>query len=69
MMRAARLVVAVCAYAPDELACQPVFGTPDLLEAIGPLVRDATDCTWEREAPIEELVYTPVPVEAFLTAE
>lgn len=69
MMRAARLVVAVCAYAPNELACQPVFGTADLLEAIGPLVRDATDCTWEREAPIEELVYTPVPVEAFLTAE
>ena len=42
------------------------WGTEGAVVAMD-MMEDATDCEWERTAPIQELAYAPVPVERFLT--
>ena len=59
MMRAARLFETLCTYGPDEWGCQVANDGPKLLAEVGAIMDEAGDCAWEREAPLEELLFSP----------
>jgi hypothetical protein len=62
LVRAARLLEFVCEQAPEQPQCR----ASDLAPLRG-VRMGITDCPWESSVPPEELVYTPTPIDYFLT--
>lgn len=65
MFRAARIFDAICAADPGDPGCNVGGAGADMPARIRKLMREADTCDWERTAPIEALVYEPVPAEYF----
>lgn len=69
MFRTGRIYQAICEAYPGQQACQVGGWASDFPDRIRRLMRDATACEWERTAAVEDLLFVPVPVEAFLREE
>ncbi|WP_162528305.1 DUF4034 domain-containing protein [Gemmobacter caeruleus] len=68
MFRAARLLEAACAHQPQSPDCEDwVFNSEGQTQnqVIDEMAKVATVCQWERTAPLEQLLYTPIPATAF----
>lgn len=66
MFRVSRLHDAICAGNPEASGCTIGGWGSDFPTRARRLMQQETTCEWERTAPLEELVFTPVPVEDFL---
>ena len=66
MFRVSRLYDAVCAADPGAWGCNIGGYGSDIPGQVRRLMKNETACAWERTAPLEELLYSPEPVEEFL---
>ena len=66
LFRVSRLYDAVCATDPGAGGCTIGGWGSDFPARARRLMKKETACEWERTAPLDELVFAPVPVEEFL---
>lgn len=65
MFRAQRLYEAVCAAWPDDLGCNSAGADANVPDEVRRLMSKTATCLRERTAPVEELLFQPVPVAHF----